>query len=627
MFTKKTIPSVHLLFFSAISLLVLQSAYANKPPLTAFQKNNASIPAVSNLIRSKTEQEINYQLIISHFEHYDQAFNAAVDLKKNNILSKVDIQGKQLEGDFHYWIVVANRLNKNTAEQLKYELNQLGYQHIDLIALESEFKAELKAEKSNSLQLIDDTIADTLNDSRNNYKPLLVAANEKVAILSDDEDIILAEGDEIILLDDEETTQTESTSAVDSLELQSDELETGADFLLEQQYFTRSESPVDQLQYLHLDAYADWQINALWNARLGARADGNYQHGDHKDNDTDFDYTDSYLRYRDDNYRFTLGAQTIHWGRMDTFSPNDRLAVLDLSRGVLEQWGENYRSTAAVRSELFWHYSKLDFVIIPRFREAELSEKNQVWYPVDTRQGRILGFGKDELLSSVVKNSRIDDNNFSKKAGYGLRYSSMVNSVDYAFNIQNIQLSTPYYRSDLKSGLIVDNAQLTLYEEHPENWILGADMAFEWQDMSWRFEAAWFSDLPATTPLWDYKKYNGLEWAAGVEFYPGDSDTQVNMQLSGRNIFNNEKIVDRDNSITLSGSVESELDNGKWKLSTRYSLGIDMKDIYLAPEVSYLGWEPYELYMGYHYLDGADQSVGGFFTNNKLLNLGLRIKH
>lgn len=315
---------------------------------------------------------------------------------------------------------------------------------------------------------------------------------------------------------------------------------------------------------------------------------------------------------------------------MDTFSPNDRLAPLDLSRGVLEQWGENYRSVGAVRNELFLGDSKLDFVIIPRFREAELSDKKQVWYPVDTKRGRILGFGKDKLLSSVVKNSRIDDNDFSKKDAYGLRYSSMINSVDYAFNVQNIQLSTPYYSSNLQPpGQILDDAhQLTLYEEHPENWILGADMAFEWQDMTWRFETAWFSDLPATTPLWEYKKFNGLEWAGGVEFYPGDSDTRVNMQLSGRHIFNNnEKIVDRDNSITLSGSVESELDNGKWKLSTRYSLGLDMKDIYLSPEVSYLGWEAYELYMGYHYLDGADRSVGGFYSNNKLLNLGVRIKH
>jgi len=431
----------------------------------------------------------------------------------------------------------------------------------------------------------------------------------------------------MIVFDDTDSLDSSdiSTATYSDILLEEDEEQLtsyswGGDLQLEQQLFTRSESLVDQLQFLHLDVFAYWQINQAWNLKLGARLDGNYQHGTNKSNDTQLDYTDTYLRYRDEKYRLTLGAQTIHWGRMDNFSPTDRLAVVDLSRGVLPDWGENYRSSAAIRAEIFLDQSKLDLVYVPKFRAAELSETDQPWYPINFYEGRVLGFAKDPLMSSIIKNTKINDD-YSRKDGMSLRYSSSVNSVDYALSAQYIQLSMPYFHYNSN---FIDRI---LYEEHPENLILGADTAFEWKAITWRFEAAWLSDMPATNYLLEYDTYHGAEWAAGLEFYPGDSDTRVNMQLSGKHLFNKEKIIDRDNVLSLSGEFESEFDNGKWVFSTRYSLGLDIKDVYISPKVSYLGFEPYKFYAAYHYLEGAEQSVGDFYKNNKLLNFGLSVKH
>ncbi|MFK5984635.1 MAG: hypothetical protein QM479_04310 [Pseudomonadota bacterium] len=585
------------------------------------------------LIEQNNKQLV--QIVLNGYKSYDQALEIAAQLKKQKLISRIEVLGTKNNNKWAYLVVIAEQTTQEKANLLKFKFKQLSFSNIVVNALPANKSLEpllsLQPERLDfpSIQLAESKYINQISDEVV-LKDAIVLNDDDTIILIDDGDDSIRQSDSDINLLEDEIISLESSS--------NKQLEWGGLIQLEQQVFSQSSSVVDQLQYLHIDAYQNWQINSLWSLNIGARIDGNYQHGTSQSSDTQFDYTDTYLRFRDDNYRITMGAQTIIWGRMDNFSPTDRLATMDLSRGVLTEWGENYRSQVAFRTELFLQQSKFDFAYIPQFRAAQLSEQDQSWYPINFIEGRILGFGSDPLMSVVLKNSQINKS-FSKKDALALRYSTTRGQVDYALSLQHIQLSAPYYRFDPRLAQLITNPQLlnlanpslksqfTLYEEHPKNWIIGADMAFEWKDITWRFEAAWLSDVPATTPLLIYKKFHGLDWASGLEFYPGDSDTRVNIQLSGKHIFNNENIVDRDNSISLSGSIESEFDNGKWKLSTRYSLGLDLRDIYISPEISYLGWEPYEFYSAYHFLDGAEQSIGGFYKNNKLFSLGLRIKH
>jgi len=171
-----------------------------------------------------------------------------------------------------------------------------------------------------------------------------------------------------------------------------------------------------------------------------------------------------------------------------------------------------------------------------------------------------------------------------------------------------------------------NNQAYTFKEEHPENWIIGADAAFDWKAVTWRVEAAWFSDMPATTTELEYKNYHGFRWAGGLEFYPGDADTRVNLQISGHHINEKEKIIDLNNVVSLSGEVETLFSNNSWKLSGRFNIGLSDKDIYISPELAYLGWEPLEVYTAIHYLDGDEQTIGGFYENNNMLTFGVRGK-
>jgi hypothetical protein len=58
----------------------------------------------------------------------------------------------------------------------------------------------------------------------------------------------------------------------------------------------------------------------------------------------------------------------------------------------------------------------------------------------------------------------------------------------------------------------------------------------------------------------------------------------------------------------------------------RYFVGLDVQDLYLNPQIAFVGFEPHEIYLAYHYFDGAEQTLGGFYQQNDLVTLGWRMR-
>ena len=83
-------------------------------------------------------------------------------------------------------------------------------------------------------------------------------------------------------------------------------------------------------------------------------------------------------------------------------------------------------------------------------------------------------------------------------------------------------------------------------------------------------------------------------------------------------------MLDRTHIYNLNGTVYSELGNNRWQAKTRFFLGLDQKDIYVNPEISFVGWEPHEIYAGLHYFNGEEDTTGGFWGKNSLMTLGWR---
>ncbi len=398
-----------------------------------------------------------------------------------------------------------------------------------------------------------------------------------------------------------------------------------------------SRSAADTSNYGHLAFSAEWQPAPAWETRLSGRIDGYRQTGDSDFDEVELDYGDSFVRYRGDGFRVTAGAQKIIWGRIDELPPTDRMSRVDLARGVLDDLSDRRRAMPVLRYEGFQGGYKFDAVWLPDFRKAYLPEKNSVWHPVNQTKGTLLGFEPDPVLQQFVSNGTVSASAPGGDGGIGLRLSNTGERLDYAVTVQRARQSTPYWelnpevRTAFLGGAdpvsaIAASSEATFQARYPRSWVVGGDLGFEARGATWRFEAAWISDTPVTRKDLRYDTVNSVNWAAGVQFYPGDSDVRVNLQLAAINLIDSPSVLDRDNIYNFNGTVFGEFGNNRWQSGTRFFIGLDEKDIYINPEIAFIGWEPHEIYAGWHYFDGDDGTLGGYWEDNSLLTLGWRAR-
>ncbi|HEB97051.1 MAG TPA: hypothetical protein ENI96_11550 [Sedimenticola thiotaurini] len=410
----------------------------------------------------------------------------------------------------------------------------------------------------------------------------------------------------------------EAAPAPESGERESGSLRVRVDRLwAEYGYFPASDSYTDQQGYLHGRAMLDWRITPAWELRATVRADGYYQWGGVDSNRTRLDYGESYLRYQRENTRITIGAQAIIWGRIDEIPPSDRLSTVDMSRFILDDLEDRRRAAPVIRLEQFIGAGKLDLVYLPWFRAAELPDQESVWYPVRQSSGQIMGLKSTPALSAIIRNAGFTTDAPDGNGGFGARYTGSAGALDYGLTLSRTRQSTPYFRYDPARNLFE--------AQYPRSWSVAGDMGLEAWGATWRLEGAWFSDTPVTGTGGGYDTVASVSYGGGVEFYPGDGDTRVNLQLTGMNMSDPPSDpVDRTDIYSFNGSFETPFDNGQWRLGMRFYIGLGENDVYLNPKLSWLGWEPFEFYLQAHYFQGGDGTPGGFHEDDSLVTLGWR---
>jgi len=288
-----------------------------------------------------------------------------------------------------------------------------------------------------------------------------------------------------------------------------------------------------------------------------------------------------------------------------------------------------------LRFEGFQDGYKLDALWLPYFRKAALPDKDSVWYPINQTDGTILGLESTPLTRAFVQQGSISDNAPDGDGGFGVRLSNTGQQFDYAVTIQRTRQSTPYWQlnpvvreaflaGNDPAGAIAASSEATFGARYPRTWVAGGDLGFEAMSATWRFEAAWISDTPVTRTNLLYDTVNSINWAAGVQFYPGDRDVRVNLQFAAINLIDASNVLDRTDIYNFNGSIFGEFGNNRWQSNTRFFIDLDEKGVYFNPEIRFIGWQPHEIYVAWHYFSGNAQTLGGFWKNNSLLTLGWR---
>ena len=348
-----------------------------------------------------------------------------------------------------------------------------------------------------------------------------------------------------------------------------------------------------------------------WSYALGARLDAHSQNGNHDFERVRLDYTENYLRWQQQDLRLTFGTQNVLWGRVDEISPTDRMSRVDFSRGMLDRLPERRRAVPAIRAEYFGEGFKLDGVVLPMFDDAVMPDARSVWNPVDTNNGRILGIGN---VPGIV-GARVVEADIHGAGGAGLRFTAESEAFDYGFSLQRVRQSQAYYQ-------VIPGAPVVLQAVHPYSTVMGAEFETERLGATWRMELALNSDVPLTTQTFQYRTDPALDFVFGTEFFPGDSETRLTLQLAGRKIFTNQQVLDRTRIYNLTGEIEHPFANGRWRADLRFSLGLNERDVYLNPRLSYTGIDQQEIYLALHLFSGADNTLGGFFRRNDSVVVG-----
>lgn len=401
--------------------------------------------------------------------------------------------------------------------------------------------------------------------------------------------------------------------------------------VVEQGVLTEGDHPVDGITHAEAEISLARRFGWQWEIQLGAHLEGQRQDGGTRPeaSRTDADYAESWLRYRADDWQFTVGTQEVVWGRVDERPPTDGLSTRDFTRFALDELAHRRRASPALRFEAFPGPWKLDAVYLPVFREAELPDRDSIWHPVDRTAGRFLGRPATRGVSELIRSARFTEDD-SGAGGGGLRISRSGGDVDFALTAQRARRSAPYYRLDDASRADIlagrePRQQPEFIAEHPYTWLLGGDFAFAAGGWTWRGEAAWRSDVPVTRSAdFALDTVDGVSWALGMEGFPGGGDFRTTLQLSGDHLIDAGRVQDLENVYRLGGELERPFLDHRLRASVRFVTGLDRHDVFVNPELAWTAWEPHELYIGFHYIDGSERTPGGFFADRDVLMVGWR---
>ena len=391
----------------------------------------------------------------------------------------------------------------------------------------------------------------------------------------------------------------------------------GAENVLAEVGATTGTTGIDGTWTLRAAPYALWQPDRTWELRLGVMADGLGQTGVPDYTRWRADLADTYLRWRSGGTRLTAGTQTILWGRVDGAPLIDRVSRVDLTRLLLDDLPDRRRAQWALRWEQSWDDVKLDAVLLPAFAGAALPPLESLWSPLNRVSGRVFGLPASPQLASLVQVATVleDDGGYG---GAAIRLTRTGDEVDLGFTAGRTRQSLPYYEPDFLAT--------TLTAVHPFVAFAAIDGEVVWAGATWRTELAYSSGVPMTSPTAARVDAKVTEWVGAVEFFPGGRNTRVNLQLVARKANPNEPVLELTRYVGVNGEIEATFSQARWKLALQFASGLNVHDLYLGPKLTWVGWEPHQVYLAAHQFKGNERTLGGFYANSDIVTLGWRTR-
>lgn len=364
--------------------------------------------------------------------------------------------------------------------------------------------------------------------------------------------------------------------------------------------------------------FLQWQPDSRWELRLAARLEGDWQSGGSQASDrTGVSLGDSYVRFRGEDTRISLGAQTIVWGRVDGVPLIDRVSRVDLRRFALDELAERRLPQWAVRWEQGLDDFKLDAVWLPHFRAAELPQDGSVWHPVSRSRSQIIGTEPVPALGALYREAALVEQDGGSGGG-AVRLTRTGEPFDMGLTLAHTRQPLPYFQLD------ATRARLTML--HPYTSFAALDAEVVRGNATWRAELGYTKDLPLTMSSGATVRSSAIDWVGGVELFPGGRNTRVNLQLVAHMARTDRSVLEIKRYYGANGEVETSFGQARWKAALRFATGFNVRDNYISPKISFSGWEPHELYVAAHLFSGEARALAGFHRQHDTLVVGMKTR-
>ncbi|MCB0343076.1 MAG: hypothetical protein H6626_02020 [Pseudobdellovibrionaceae bacterium] len=402
-------------------------------------------------------------------------------------------------------------------------------------------------------------------------------------------------------------------------------------------YFPRRTSSVYGQHYLDVNYFLKGALSSSFDWRIGGQASTFFQTGDASETWSNASLEETYLGYRNNWFKFSVGALKVIWGNVYENSLVDRLARQELGRLILTPYDERLRSQWATRLELFFGSLKIDMAWVPQFQVSNFPEANNVWSPIDKTRGLILGANSSTLITTLATTGEVEDINPNSDAG-GVRMTYLGKGLDLGLSWVQAPAAQPFYFVNpvvaVAVGLGADPTTalasaggVAFYKAYPKQTVVAVDMSTEALGGTVRGELGWARDGLTLDQNFLPLETDSLLWTTSLEVFPGDGNNTLNLQVSGSHVqADSETLLPKD-VLNFGGRWMREWDQGRWRGLIRFAVGVNPFDYYLGPSLVFAGQEPHEFSLSLHTFEGAGQSAGEFFQDNAMILVGWSAKY
>ncbi len=402
------------------------------------------------------------------------------------------------------------------------------------------------------------------------------------------------------------------------------------------------EDQTSDREYLKLEARFD--LGSRLEGKIGLRLDRLAFYGNHNGREeTRLEFWETYWRYVGREFEVTVGNQIIRWGKADEITVLDNLSWQDLRELFTWRLEERERPWPWLRIQYFWKSLTFEgvFTLWPLWPKRDDFDSD--WAVFDHLERALeraplpfplhLNLDKQKLSPSL------------RNSEFGLRIQGTIGEFDWELSYLHAHDRSFYYyvrRFPIK-GLVLEHPSEPVKDllhslprlqilgntaqiSRPQDNILGFAFETTWSGIGIRGEFAYHTgrvfmkeDLESVQkPYWRY--------VIGID-YRFESGLYLNFQFLQQHILGwSEKILfdpEYDSYFFLRLSKGFLRDFLELRFDGTY--GITTRIYYFNPELVYKFRDNWEIFTGFHLIDGPKGTFFDVYDHNDQFYLGLKI--